>query len=69
MAAVFSFVHLQILQLTAFPPAGFIIVFLGGLLLGWIMQRTGSVLAPALFHAGLIMLIIADTFAAFGIRI
>lgn len=69
MAAVFSSVHLQILQLTAFPPAGFIIVFLGGLLLGWIMQRTGSVLAPALFHAGLIMLIIADTFAAFGIRI
>jgi membrane protease YdiL (CAAX protease family) len=45
-----------------------IIVFLLGLLWGWIMQRTGSVLAPALFHAGVDMLIIADAFAAFGIR-
>jgi membrane protease YdiL (CAAX protease family) len=67
-AAVFTFVHLQVVQLTASPPAWLMIVFLLGLLFGWIMHRTGSVLAPALFHAGVIMLIIADAFAAFGIK-
>lgn len=44
------------------------IVFFSGLLWGWIMQKTGSVLAPALFHAGVDMLIIADAFAAYGIK-
>jgi hypothetical protein len=34
---------------------------------GWIMRKTGGVLAPALFHAGVDMLIIADAFVAFGI--
>lgn len=67
-ATVFTFVHLQIAQLTASPIAWLTVVFLLGLLLGWIMQRTGSVLAPALLHAGVIMLIIADTFAPLGIN-
>jgi membrane protease YdiL (CAAX protease family) len=66
-ATVFTFMHLGV-QFTASLPTFLIIVFLLGLLWGWIMQKTGSVLAPALFHAGVDMLIIADAFAAFGIR-
>jgi membrane protease YdiL (CAAX protease family) len=66
-ATVFTFVHLGV-QFTASLPRFLVIVFLLGLLWGWIMQRTGSVLAPALFHAGVDMLIIADAFAAFGIE-
>jgi membrane protease YdiL (CAAX protease family) len=66
-ATVFALMHLGGL-FTASLPMFLIIVFLLGLLWGWIMQRTGSVLAPALFHAGVDMLIIADVFAAFGIR-
>jgi membrane protease YdiL (CAAX protease family) len=66
MATVFALAHLGVLF--AKPLSTFLmIVFLLGLLCGWIMQRTGSVLAPALFHAGIDMLIIADAFAAFGI--
>jgi len=67
-AVVFAFVHLQIVQLTASPITWLMAIFLFGLLFGWIMQRTASVLAPALLHAGVIMLIIVDTFAAFGIN-
>jgi membrane protease YdiL (CAAX protease family) len=67
MAAVFALMHLGVL-FTGSLPMFLMIVFLLGLLWGWIMQRTGSVLAPALFHAGVDMLIIADAFAAFGIR-
>ena len=66
-ATVFTFVHLGV-TFTASLPTFLMIVFLLGLLWGWIMQRTGSVLAPALFHAGVDMLIIADAFAAFGIN-
>jgi membrane protease YdiL (CAAX protease family) len=66
-ATVFTFVHLQIAQLTMFPVALLMIDFLLGLLFGYIMQKTGSVLAPALVHAGAIMLIIADSFETFGI--
>ena len=66
-AIVFTFMHLGV-QFTASLPTFLMIVFLLGLLWGWIMQRTGSVLAPALFHAGVDMLIIADAFAAFGIE-
>jgi membrane protease YdiL (CAAX protease family) len=66
-AMVFTFVHLGV-QFTPSLPAFLLIVFLLGLLWGLIMQRTGSVLAPALFHAGVDMLIIADTFRAFGIE-
>lgn len=67
-AVVFAFVHLQVAQLTAFPLVWLMIVFLLGLLFGWIMQKTESVLAPALLHAGFITLIISDAFAAFGIE-
>ena len=67
MATVFTFMHLGVL-FTASLPMFLMIVFLLGLLCGWIMQRTGSVLAPALFHAGIDMLIIADVFAAFAIK-
>jgi membrane protease YdiL (CAAX protease family) len=66
-ATVFAFLHLGVL-FTASLTMFLMIVFLFGLLWDWIMQRTGSVLAPALFHAGVDMLIIADAFAAFGIN-
>ena len=65
-ATVFTFAHLGVLF--AKPLSTFLmIVFVLGLLWGWIMQRTGSVLAPALFHAGVDMLIIADAFRAYGV--
>jgi membrane protease YdiL (CAAX protease family) len=67
MATVFTLMHLGVL-FTASLPTFLVTVFLLGLLCGWIMQRTGSLLAPALFHAGVDMFIIADAFAAFGIR-
>ncbi|UCH59268.1 MAG: CPBP family intramembrane metalloprotease [Anaerolineales bacterium] len=66
-AIVFTFMHMGV-QFTATLPVFLMIVLLLGLLWGWIMQKTGSVLAPALFHAGVDMLIIADSFAAFDIR-
>ena len=66
-ATVFTLMHLGV-QFTASLPMFLILVFLLGLLWGWIMQRTRSVLAPALFHAGADMFIIADLFAAFGIN-
>jgi membrane protease YdiL (CAAX protease family) len=66
-ATVFTFMHLGV-TFTASLPTFLIIAFLLGLLCGWIMQRTGSVLAPALFHAGVDMLVIADAFAGFGIN-
>jgi membrane protease YdiL (CAAX protease family) len=65
-ATVFTFVHLGV-SFAASLPTFLMIVFLLGLIWGWIMQRTGSVLASALFHAGMDMLIIANAFAAFGI--
>lgn len=65
-ATVFTFMHLGVL-FTASLPMFLVTVFLLGLLWGWIMQRTGSLLAPALFHAGVDVLIIVDVFAAFGI--
>ncbi|HKV88664.1 MAG TPA: CPBP family intramembrane glutamic endopeptidase [Candidatus Dormibacteraeota bacterium] len=50
-AVIFTSFHVQV-QYSAS-----ILLFLGytlinGLILGWLMQRTGSVLAPAIFHAG-----------------
>jgi membrane protease YdiL (CAAX protease family) len=66
-ATVFAFAHLQVAQLTDFPVGLLMVDFLLGLLFGWIMQETKSVLAPALVHAGLIMLIIAESLATFGI--
>ncbi|MBN2146458.1 MAG: CPBP family intramembrane metalloprotease [Anaerolineales bacterium] len=60
-ALVFAYAHLGG-QYTASLPLYFAILFLLGLLWGWLMQKTGSILAPALFHAGVNMLISA----AFG---
>jgi membrane protease YdiL (CAAX protease family) len=66
-ATVFTFVHLGV-TFTVSLPEFLMTVFLLGLVWGWIMQRTGSVLASALFHAGVDMLIMADAFVAFGIN-
>lgn len=65
-AAVFALTHLQV-EFTPNLPVFLVIVFALGLLWGWIMQRTGSIIAPALFHAGADMLIISDAARAFGV--
>lgn len=65
-AAVFALTHLQV-EFTANLPVFIVVVFGLGLLWGWIMQRTGSIMAPALFHAGADMLIISDAVRAFGV--
>lgn len=65
-AAVFALTHLQV-EFTANLPVFLVVVFGLGLLWGWIMQRTGSIIAPALFHAGADMLIISDAARAFGV--
>lgn len=64
-AAVFAFAHVQV-QFSADLPTFLVAVFLLGLLWGWIMQKTDSWLAPALVHAGVDMLVIADFFVAQG---
>lgn len=66
-AAVFSLAHLQV-GFTPSVPAFLVVVFVLGLLWGWMMQRTGSLLASALFHAGADMLIIASFFASYGVQ-
>jgi len=66
-AAVFSLTHLQV-GFTPSVPVFLVVVFLLGLLWGWLTQRTGSLLASALFHAGADMLIIANFFAAYGVQ-
>ncbi len=65
-AAVFALAHLQV-EFTPNLPVFLVIVFGLGVLWGWIMQRTGSIIAPALFHAGADMLIISDAVQAFGV--
>lgn len=67
-ATVFAFWHLE----PAFPgsnPVNHLVLFVLGLLLGRVMQRTGSVLAPALIHAGAIMIIFPDVLTTLGVRI
>ena len=54
-ALVFTFAH----EIYFETPGMFPVVFVCGLLLGWVMQKTESVLAPALLHAGLLMVTIA----------
>jgi len=66
-AAVFSLTHLQV-GFTPSVPVFLVLVFLLGLLWGWMMQRTGSLLASALFHAGADMLIIGNFFASYGVQ-
>ncbi len=65
-AAVYALAHLSV-QFAKPLPAVSVTTFLLGLLLGWIMQRTRSVLAPAFIHAGADMLIISDAFRSFGL--
>lgn len=65
-AAVFALSHLQV-EFTPNLPMFLVVVFGLGLLWGWIMQRTGSIIAPALFHAGADMLIISSAARAFGV--
>jgi membrane protease YdiL (CAAX protease family) len=65
-AAVFALTHLQV-EFTPNLPVFIAVVFGLGLLWGWIMQRTRSIIAPALFHAGADMLIISDAARAFGV--
>ena len=50
-ALVFCLVHLQV-TFTPSLPAFLIVVFLLGILWGYIMQQTDSLFASALFHAG-----------------
>jgi membrane protease YdiL (CAAX protease family) len=65
-ALVYSLVHLQV-TFTPNLPVFLIATFLLGLLWGYMMQKTGSILAPALFHAGVDTMIMLDFFASLGI--
>jgi membrane protease YdiL (CAAX protease family) len=66
-AAVFSLAHLQV-EFAPSVPVFLVVVFSLGLLWGWLMQKTGSLIAPVLFHAGADMLIVANAFSAFGVQ-
>jgi len=65
-ALVFTFAHqVHFATFWLFP-----VVFFFGLLFGVIMQKTESVLAPALLHAGLLMVIMVGFLETyFGINI
>jgi len=65
-ALIYSLVHLQV-TFTSSLPIFLIATFLLGLLWGYIMQKTKSLLAPALFHAGVDTLIIINFLGSFGI--
>ncbi len=65
-ALVYGLAHLQV-KFTTEVWAFVAITFLLGLLWGWLMQKTDSILAPALFHAGMDALIIFDAFAVYGV--
>ena len=65
-ALIYSLVHLQV-TFTPNLPVFLITTFLLGLLWGYMMQKTGSILAPALFHAGVDTMIMLDFFASLGI--
>lgn len=66
-ATVFAFAHLQV-DFGPSLPVFLSVVFMLGLFWGWLMKETGSLLAPALFHAGADMLIMRDFLEAFGVR-
>ncbi len=65
-AVIYSLVHLQV-TFTQNLLLFLIATFLLGLLWGYMMQKTGSILAPALFHAGVDTMIMLDFFASLGI--
>ncbi len=67
-ATVFALSHLGVEFAAAVVP--FVIaVFVLGLLWGWLMRLTDSILAPALVHAGVDMLIIGDALEAFAVAV
>ncbi|MEO1037350.1 MAG: CPBP family intramembrane glutamic endopeptidase [Pseudomonadota bacterium] len=67
-AIVFSVAHMQVTY-TADVPVFLVIVFFLGLGLGHVMQRTDSLIAPVLFHAGADIPFMVDIFANQGANI
>lgn len=63
-AAIFAIAHLQVTYVT--HTIGFlIVVFFLGILLGSIMKKTNSIIAPTLIHAGADMMMIIPMFMKF----
>lgn len=67
-AIIFAIAHMQV-KYTSDVPIFVIIVFILGLGLGHSMQKTDSLIAPALFHAGADMCFIIDIFINSGVTI
>jgi membrane protease YdiL (CAAX protease family) len=65
-ATVYCLTHLQA-TFTPSLPTFLIIVLLLGLLWGYMIQRTDSLLASVLFHAGVDVFIMMDFFQSFGV--
>ena len=66
-AIVFTYVHLDV-SFGLSPVVFLVTVFLLGLLWGWLIRRTGSLLALVLFHAGVELIIVADALRFFGVE-
>ena len=67
-AAVFALAHVGVQFTTALVPF-VIVVFLLGLLWGWLMRYTDSLWASVLVHAGVDMLIIGNALDAFSVAL
>ncbi len=67
-ALVFAIAHLGAPHAESVPGL-LVIAFSTGLLFGWIMQKTGSLLAPALLHAGMLMATLGNVLPAYGVAI
>jgi len=65
-ALIYSLVHLRV-GFAPSLPIFLIVTFFLGLLWGYLMQKTKSILASALFHAGIDTLIVLDFLANLGI--
>ncbi|UCG87863.1 MAG: CPBP family intramembrane metalloprotease, partial [Gemmatimonadota bacterium] len=65
-ATVFALSHLGVEFAAALAPF-LIVVFLLGLLWGWLMRLTDSVLASASLHAGADMLIVGNALETFSV--
>lgn len=66
MAIILTSTHIKVTY-TPDLPIFLIIVFALALVWGYVMQKTDSLLAPALFHAGADTLIIMSIFATYGV--
>ncbi|MFB0518503.1 MAG: CPBP family intramembrane glutamic endopeptidase [Acidobacteriota bacterium] len=64
-ALIYSLAHLQV-TFTPNLPIFLIATFFLGLLWAYIIQKTGSILGAALFHAGVDTLIVLDFLASYG---